>query len=228
MQPTYIPWMGYFGLIDSVDLFVFLDNVQFAKRSWQQRNQILSNSGPKMLTVPVSSKGKRDQKIFDVEILADNKFRQSHIQMITESYKKTEYFDEIADCLFPLIKNSSSKLMRLNIEIIKEICSYLGIKTPTLLASDTEAVGVQASLLCSICKELEATNYIAVEGSRHYLELSDDFERNNISVSYFAFEHPVYKQTSQDFHSHMSVIDLLFNEGRKAKQIIESGISGAN
>jgi len=69
MQPTYLPWLGYFGLMDRVDTFVYLDSVQFARRSWQQRNRIKSERGEVMLTVPVAKKGLRDQKIADVEIL---------------------------------------------------------------------------------------------------------------------------------------------------------------
>src|SRR4051812_27602699 len=96
MQPTYLPWSGYFGLMRSVDLFIFLDSVQFARRSWQQRNQIKTANGAHWLTVPVNSKGKRDQRIDDVEIDASAQFAGAHTRAIELSYRKSAAFALLA------------------------------------------------------------------------------------------------------------------------------------
>ena len=79
MQPTYLPWLGYFDLIDRSDILVFLDSVQFDKRSWQQRNRIKTPNGELMLTVPVLTKGKFDQKICDVMIDQSQNFEKKHL-----------------------------------------------------------------------------------------------------------------------------------------------------
>ena len=91
MQPTYLPWCGYMALIESVDEFVLLDTVQFAKRSWQQRNQIKTRNGPLWLTVPVVSKGLRNQKICDVKIDTERDFPQRHIRTIELNLSKTPF-----------------------------------------------------------------------------------------------------------------------------------------
>jgi hypothetical protein len=225
MQPTYLPWMGYFGLVNSVDIFVLLDSVQFEKRSWQQRNQILTQSGSRMLTIPVISKGRRDQKINDVEIVSGVDFRQKHISLITSSYRKSKYFSEVSELIFPIIRQSGSSLALLNINLIVAINEYLEIKTNIKLSSEIKAKGVKADLLCSICNKLGATKYIAVEGSRAYLQQSTAFKESQIDVEYFSFHHPVYEQIVSPFTPFMSVIDLMFNEGKNSKNIIKSGIN---
>mgnify|MGYP003315469201 CR=1 FL=1 len=89
MQPTYLPWIGYFGLMEYVDMFVFLDSVQFEKRSWQQRNKIKTNEGERYLTIPVQSKGKRDQLINEVKVLKCSNFEKQHKRLIKQYYSKS-------------------------------------------------------------------------------------------------------------------------------------------
>ena len=90
MQPTYLPWLGYFALMDRVDTFVYLDSVQFARRSWQQRNRIRSADGEVMLTIPVAKKGLRDQKIAEVEILYSSEFPRRHVDILSANYRRAD------------------------------------------------------------------------------------------------------------------------------------------
>src|SRR5210317_923377 len=92
-QPTYLPWQGYFALIDYVDEFIFLENIQFAKRSWQQRNKIIYNDKENYLTIPVKSKGKYYQKIYEVEKDDFNKTKKKHLKIIQNVYSKSDYFN---------------------------------------------------------------------------------------------------------------------------------------
>ena len=94
MQPTYLPWSGYFGLMHYVDIFVLLDSVQFERRSWQQRNKIKTDLGEKLLTIPVIKKGKRDQLINEVLIDKNNEFNNQHINLIKQHYSKAPFFKE--------------------------------------------------------------------------------------------------------------------------------------
>ena len=82
MQPTYLPWIGYLAMIDRVDQFIYLDSVQFARRSWQQRNRIKTANGELMLTIPVSSKGRRDQLISETSVLWTSGFAPKHVRAI--------------------------------------------------------------------------------------------------------------------------------------------------
>jgi hypothetical protein len=223
MQPTYLPWIGYFGLINSVDIFIFLDSVQFTKRSWQQRNQIKTPNGAQWLSVPVISKGRRDQKIHEVELDPAANFIADHQKAIEHNYRKSPYFDVIAPELFSILDKPHHSLSNLNIELILKLNQLLGIKTPTLRSSEMNGDGNKADLLLSLCKEVNAGEYISPPGSREYLDESDVFIKANIPVKYFHFHHPEYSQLFGDFLPYMSVIDLLFNEGNNSSKMMIEG-----
>jgi hypothetical protein len=223
MQPTYLPWLGYFGLMQSVDLFILLDSVQFSRRSWQQRNQIKTASGPIWLTVPVLSKGNRDKLITEIEIDHSRDFLQSHQKALELNYKKAPHFSTYMPQLLSVLSADNSNLSDLTIDLIICLRDVLGIQTPILRSSEFEADGTNAELLASICEEVGATQYISPPGSKDYLEKSDAFTKRGIPLHYFNFSHPEYPQQFGDFVHYMSVIDLLFNCGPASLQFIEKG-----
>ena len=224
MQPTYLPWAGYFGLISSVDIFVILDSVQFSKRSWQQRNKIKTQEGPIWLTVPVITKGKRDQKIYETKINKENCFQEKHIKSLEFNYKKSDFYMDESDQLFSYIRRDTENLADLNIEIIKYLCERFYLKTEILRSSDLRINGKKSDLLCSICKEVNAKKYISPPGSKIYLEQSIEFKEANIPIIYFEYDHPTYNQLWGDFIPYMSVVDMLFNCGQETINIITKNI----
>ena len=223
MQPTYLPWCGYFGLMHAVDVFVLLDSVQFARRSWQQRNQIKGANGAQWLSVPVLSKGKRDQLISDVEINKTDNFASAHRKTIEMSYAKTPFFKAYADELLPLLDNPSPRLADLTISLILWLKSQLGITTQVLRSSELGGIGAKGELLASLCRELGASTYISPPGSKDYLDETDAFEKIGVPVKYYEFKHPQYPQPFGDFIPYMSTIDMLFNCGDRSLSLIESG-----
>ena len=221
MQPTYLPWSGYFGLLDSVDLFVFLDSVQFDKRSWQQRNKIKTLNGSQWLTVPVLSKGKTKQKINEVQIDSAANFSTKHQNSILHNYNKTSFYTDVSSMLFASLDSKVSSLAELNIGIIKQINTFLGIKTESVLFSALDCKGSKADLLASICKHVGATEYISSLGSKEYLEQSDAFSEIDVPVQYFYFNHPKYPQVFGEFIDNMSIIDMLMNCGENSISLIK-------
>lgn len=223
MQPTYLPWLGYFDLIDRSDVFVFLDSVQFGKRTWQQRNRIKTPSGAKWITIPVLSKGRRYQLIKDVVIDNSLKFIEKHIRLIESNYNKSPYFEAYAPAIFAILRKEHKKLAVLNIELITWLKEALLIPTPLRLSSELCHEGVKDELLANICVQLGATNYLSSPGSRAYLNGSNSFKKYRIPILYNEYNHPVYHQRLGEFLPYMSVIDLLFNEGPRATTIIRKG-----
>ena len=213
MQPTYMPWIGYFALMESVDVFIILDSVQFSKRSWQQRNQIKTESGAKWLAVPVISKGKRDQLIADVKIDYSSKFPERHINIIEQNYRKSPFFSNYSEDFFNVLRKKHEYLSHLSIDLILLIRNLFDIKTKIKYSSDFVTKGSKDELLAELCEHVRATEYISPSGSKVYLHDSDSFIKRNIPVIYFDYKHPEYKQLNGDFLSYMSVIDLLFNCG---------------
>ena len=223
MQPTYLPWLGYFGLMDSVDVFVLLDSVQFARRSWQQRNQIKTAQGATWLTVPVLSKGAREQSISDVLIDKCRDFSAAHIRSIELSYCKAPYFADYAAGLFGILRGGHDRLASLTVELITWLRDQLCIKTPLLRASEINVGGRKADLLAAICQHAGADHYVSPPGSREYMEESTVFADEGIAVTYHAYLHPNYPQQHGDFLPYMSTIDLLFNSGPESLTIIRRG-----
>jgi len=209
--------------MQSVDLFILLDSVQFAKRSWQQRNRIKTSTGPIWLTVPAVTKGKRDQKISDVEIDTTDPHARRHVKSIVGNYSKAGCFDEFSPSLISQIEWPESRLADLNIRLIEYCREIFGITTPLMRSSEMKSSGVRAELLANLCEEVGANEYISPPGSKDYLTESIAFERASIPVRYFNFVHPTYPQLFGDFLPNMSVIDILLNCGCESASIIRSG-----
>ena len=223
MQPTYLPWSGYFGLIGLVDTFIVLDHVQFAKRSWQQRNSILSSSGHRqLLTLPVFSKGLRNQQLSEVKIDLSTHAVDSHIKALKHSYGKSPFFDILGSSLIKILETSDENLCNLNIAIIKLFCSYLGLNPRFIRSSELIFAGQKSNLLVSLCKSVEATEYVTPPGSLNYITNDEPFRNVGIPLSVFSYTHPTYVQPSNTFVSHLSVVDMLFNIGSDSASLISN------
>ena len=227
MQPTYNPWLGYFDLIDRTDIFVFLDNVQLVKRSWQVRNRIKTPQGEKFLTIPVITKGKR-LKINETPINETTKWREKHLKTIEYNYKKAEHFEEVFPFIRELILYPAKTLGEFNINFITQIAKKIGITTKLIKASDLEPLEEKKDvLLANICKKIGCKKYISPQGSAEYLEAQTPggaIVKSGIELYYHNYEHPTYNQLYPPFLPYMGIIDLLLNEGfEKALKIIRSG-----
>jgi hypothetical protein len=227
MQPTYMPWIGYFDLMDQADVFVILDSVQFAKRSWQQRNRIKTANGELMLTVPVLTKGKREQRIDEALIEPTAQFWSSHLNSIKLAYAKAPYFDALWPRLTELLSPSAVKLADLNLGLIKLFQERLGIEAELVRGSTLAATGAKVDLLVAICRELDIPRYLSPLGSKEYIDENDVFAERGIELAYHSYTHPEYRQLHGPFLPYMSVLDLLMNEdGPRALEIIRSGRAG--
>lgn len=218
MQPHFIPWLGYFYLILKSNNFVILDNVQFDKRSWQQRNLIFSNNKSEWLTIPVSSKGKYTQKINEVKIENKSNFQKKHLSKIFHNYKKHEFFDPVY-CMIEKIYNKKHEyLIDLSLDFINSISLYLNFKFKFILASSINIKGSKADLIYNIIKKFDDNIYISPEGSKSYIQKSTLF--NNINVKYLKYI-PINYSKDIEFISNLSIIDLLFHKGPKGLEFIE-------
>lgn len=223
MQPTYLPWTGYFALMDQVDAFVFLDDVQFNHRSWQQRNRIKSPSGPMWLTVPVLTKGQRHQLIYEVEINPDEPWQRKHITTISKNYSKAAWISEYQSWLEEALRCPWTSLCELTISLANDLTRCLGIHTPFVNASDLKTTGSKVDKLINICRRLGADEYLSPTGSFEYIEADNRFPDAGIQLLYQHYEHPTYRQLHGGFLSHLSIVDLLLNEGSRSLEIIRSG-----
>jgi hypothetical protein len=225
MQPTYLPWLGYFDLMDQVDLFVLLDNVQFAKQTWQQRNRIKNSQGLEWLTVPVQFRGRFGQTIGEVEI-REAEFWKKHLRSIEVNYGRAEHFGQFFPELSWIFEGNGpwGRLVDLNVALMEWLKSLLGIKTPIVRASDLDAEGKRSSLVAAICRSVGAAEYLSPIGAAGYvLSESREFSARDVQVFFQNYTHPIYRQLFPPFLPFASAIDCIFNEGARTGAIMRSG-----
>lgn len=221
-QSNYLPWKGYFDSIAIADDFVLLDTVQFTKRDWRNRNIIKTAHGLQWLSVPVQVKGKFFQPINET-MVADEDWREHHWKTIRHNYSKAPFFRdyEAKFAEFYLGSDRKQSLSQINFELIKIICEILGIKTRIHHSSDFPDPGDKNFRLIEICNHLGATDYFSGPTSRGYLDV-ELFAQNNIKAHFFEYSgYPTYPQLHGDFVHEVSVIDLIFNAGPAAPDLMK-------
>ena len=202
-QPEHAPWLGFFNKLCLCDLFVLLDNVQFKRRYFENRNKIKDFDGKsRWLTVPVRSKGHLDQKINSVVIDEPNRWKKKYLGGLENAYKSSPYWEDLKGIAVEIIEGSSKLLIELNERIISKVAKYFDIKTPIVRASSYQVCSFSGSdLILEICKQVNAEKYISGPDGRNYLR-AGDFKSNGIEVQYHDFRHPEYEQGPGDFLSH--------------------------
>lgn len=218
-QPQFLPWLGYFDKIYKSDAFVFLDNPQYKKNEYQNRNKIRSKTGWFWLTVPVIIKNRFGQKINEVEINNLIDWKRKHVESIKQSYSKAKYFLEYKSFIDDLYSRDWNKLVDINVYTISSILKILGIEKQIYFESKLNITTDKTDRLIDICRKLNADTYLSGTGAKEYLE-EDKFKENNIKLIYQEFEHPVYPQVYNDFVPYMSIIDLIFNCGTKSLEVL--------
>lgn len=221
-QPEFMPWAGFFYKLALADLYISFDHVQFKKRYFENRNRIVSPSGEiAYISVPVKTKGKFNQPICDVEIDNTQRWKNKILRQIYHFYNKAPYFEKYFEDLKTLFNAKHyDKLLELNIDIINFFRKYLGIFTPMVSSSNMDVDTFQASnLILQICLLNRADVYLCGASGIDYLE-QEVFKKNGICIEWLDYQPMAYGQLCDDFVSHMSTLDLLFNQGEKSFCII--------
>jgi hypothetical protein len=222
VQSNYIPWRGYFDLINSVDEFILYDDVQYTIRDWRNRNIIKTSSGPLWLTIPVQVKGKYLQKIKDTRI-SDPTWRRRHWATIAHSYSRAKYYTMQKDLFEELYFQADDKLLsEINYRFIVAICRMLGIRTTISWSMDYNLIGDKTERLVHLCQQAGATAYLSGPLAKAYLD-EELFKKEGIVVSYMDYSgYREYTQLSPPFRPQLSIIDLLLNEGPQATNYMKS------
>lgn len=222
VQSNYIPWKGYFDMINMVDEFVLFDEVQYTKRDWRNRNIIKTPEGLIWLTIPVEVKGKYLQKISETKI-ADNTWQKKHWNSIKTNYSKSEYFHLYAEVFEELYLNCGEEyLSRINDIFLSKICNLLDISTNIKFSSDVFEQGERNEQLINICRKLQATDYLSGPAAKDYID-EEEFQKYGIRVHWMDYTgYPEYRQLYPPFEHGVSILDLLFNEGTNAKKFMKS------
>jgi hypothetical protein len=221
-QSNYIPWKGYFDLINSVDEFVLYDDVQYTRRDWRNRNQIKTPAGVQWLTIPVEVKGKFAQKINET-VISDAGWANRHWQTIAGNYARAVHFAEYRAWAEALYRDTNETLLsQVNRRFLTAIAGQLGIRTVFRASAEFALTGDRSERLLNICRQAGANVYLSGPAARDYLD-GELFRRAGVAVEWMDYAgYPPYRQLHGDFQHGVSVLDLLFNEGPRATSFMKS------
>ena len=226
-QPAYLPWLGYFDRIARVDVFIYLDTVQFQKGSFQNRNKVLCGDKSIWLTVPVQTAGKLYTNVLkDVGIDASQDWQSRHIAALQQGYRKAPLFGDIMDRLEPFYSRSWTHLSELCWEMLLSFNDLLGVKTRIVKASDLGDVeGRKSDLVLNLCRAVGVNHYLSGSQGRDYLDLAS-FAEAGISVEFQKFTPEPYPQQSPSFVAALGCVDYLFNVDSPERLFQPAGVPG--
>jgi hypothetical protein len=222
IQSNYIPWKGYFDIIRAVDEFVFLDDAQFTRRDWRNRNRIKTPNGTIWLTIPVVTKGRYEQAIDETEIAEP--WADRHWETLRMSYARAPRFAEFEPRVRALYEQAAAqtRLSQVNSLLIGGICEMLGIATRIAWSRDYPVQGAKTDRLLSILQAAGATHYLSGPAAKVSMEL-DKFAAAGIEVAFADYTgYPEYPQLHGAFEHGVSILDLLFHTGSDAINYMKS------
>lgn len=219
-QVGYMPWLGLFSKIAQADKFVCFDDVQYEKRGWNNRNDIKTQTGPLLLTVPVESKNHFRKKLREIDIVPGN-WHRKHMRSIELAYRRAPYFDQHFQGIGAILDlyADGGRLIDLNMDLLRYFMRTLGLQVSIVTASDYTFRGTKSELVLDMCKQLGATKYIFGGEGEGYAD-KDGFRNEGIEPIFQRYEHPEYPQQHGKFLSHMAVVDLLMNCGPESLDIL--------
>jgi len=223
VQSNYVPWKGYFDLIHLADEFVLLDDVQFTRRDWRNRNRIKTPQGPIWLTIPVEVKGRYHQTIRETKI-ADPGWADRHLSSLRHSYARAPYFRELEPLLEAAYASAAaqSDLSAVNRVFIDALCELLAIDSKISTSADFALADDPTERLVSICRQADASRYLSGPSASAYLD-EVRFKCHGIDVAYMRYDgYPEYPQLHPPFDHAVSILDLLVHTGPEARRFLKS------
>lgn len=212
IQSNYLPWKGYFDIIQDVDVFCFYDEVKYTKNDWRNRNKIYTKNGLQWLTIPISKDAVK-LKIGEVNI-EDPSWQLLHHKILQLAYKNAPYFKQLEYFLDEFyIKNQWSSLSELNQHTTKSISKFLKINTEFVNSKDYDLRGDRVNRLINLLTDLNATEYISGPSAKSYLEGCEElFQKNNIKLTFKSYGNYLpYQQLNNPFEHFVSIVDLIAN-----------------
>lgn len=221
MQPYFLPYIGYFQLINVVDEFIIYDDVNFINKGWINRNNILVNNKASLFTIPLRE-ASQNKLINEIEIIQDGKWQNKLVKTIEQSYKKAPNFVDFFPIISEIINYSENNISKYIYNSLINICKYLEINTLILQSSaifENENLKAQTRII-DICKQKQASQYINPIGGVELYQ-KNDFETENIKLNFLKTYPIQYQQFNNDFTPYLSIIDLImFNEKSKINSLL--------
>tara|TARA_B100000795_G_C22779076_1_gene431367 strand:- start:673 stop:1365 length:693 start_codon:yes stop_codon:yes gene_type:complete len=222
LQSNYIPWKGYFDLINMVDEFIIFDDMQYTKRDWRNRNKIQTPKGLKWLSIPIEAKGRYFQRINETKI-SDKNWSRNHWNILEQNYSNAKYFKDYKSTFEDFYLNTEDEfLSQINHKLIVLINRILGITTRIYRSEEFDLIEGKTEKLLGICKDCQADVYLSGPSAKDYLD-ENIFIQNKIKVEWMNYNnYPEYQQVFRPFEHGVTILDLIFNEGVHATKFMKT------
>lgn len=226
MQPYFFPYIGYFALIDSVDHFMFFDNVQYVRKSWMGRNRILNiDTGIPFYIRPGIIKPPYKAPLSNVRLEPDDDWKNKIIDQTLTYKNNTPFYSEAIDLLIKILEKDYQYLLELNIKSTMQICEELNIDTNIDKFSENKfefKKTPRATRWASeVARRLSVREYINAPNGKGFID-KEGFEINNIKLGFIAPKITPYKQGKNNFIPRLSILDVLFCNGiEKTKKMVK-------
>lgn len=223
MQPYFVPYLGYWQLMNAVDKYVVYDDVNYIKGGWINRNRILINGIPKYFNIPMLG-ASSFKLINEVEVNNDYHLIEKNIRIIENAYKKAPFFSDVYPIIERILRCGKDNLAEYITESFKAIGEYLGITTELIISSslDKDCSLKGQDKVLAICKLLNATEYYNAIGGQELYSFSQ-FRENNISLKFLKTDDITYEQFGNEFQKNLSIVDvMMFNSQQQVKKWLDS------
>lgn len=221
MQPYFVPYIGYWQLMNAVDKYVIYDDVNFIKGGWINRNRILINGKTNYFNIPMMG-ASPNKLINEVNVNKDERLIRKNLRTIEGAYKRAPYYQVVYPIIERIFKTEKENIAEFIYESFQIINDYLGIETELIMSS---TLNKECSLkgedkVLAICKELGATEYYnAIGGQKLYS--FEDFRKHGIALKFVQTEKIVYEQFGEEFKPDLSIIDvMMFNSSTEIRKML--------
>jgi len=223
-QPNYLPWLGWFAKAAQADVFVLLDDVQFAKGGYTNRVEVKTAQGRTLLTVPVEAGGAAPPRIDELRIARDGRWAARHAKTLAQSYGRSPGWTSLGPKIGGILASDEPRLAALNDRLVRVLFDAFAVETRIVRASDLGARAERgAAGVVEICRRLGAATYLSGAGGRTYNDPAA-FAAAGVDLVYAAFAHPSYAQPHGAFEPGLSAVDLLFSAPDDAPALLRAGV----
>lgn len=219
-QSNYVPWRGWFAMAHIADIVVFLDDVQYTRRDWRNRNLIRSNSGPRWITIPVATSSRYTARICDIEV-ADDGWQRSHLSIFDHTYESFDQYHQIREIIRSIYQQTIgyTSLSETNHQITQNLFEILDIRVDTYDSREFPTHEDPTERLVGICRALGVSNYVTGPAAKDYL-VEEKFEDKGLQVSWFDYSSLMPLRSEIDFGTELSIVDLLSVAGLPEAQLL--------
>jgi WbqC-like protein family len=222
MQPYFLPYLGYFQLIKAVDLFVVYDDVNYIKKGWVNRNNILVNGQPYLFSIALKAMS-QNKLINEIAIDEASNWNKNLVKTIELSYKKAPFFNTVFPLIEDILQHDEKNLASFITYSLQQICQYLKIETTIAVSSTIEKDNTLKGTdkIIEICKKTNATNYINASGGKELYDKAD-FTKHNIDLHFIQSKKIKYPQFANEFVPWLSIVDvMMFNSADDIQNLLQ-------